>query len=59
MDNKKLDQINLNLTGFFKDIVEFINRIWTMLKTFFKVLPNEDPEKPLYSGTNATTSTNA
>lgn len=46
----KLDQINANLTGFFQDIVKFIEEVWNTLKKFFK-LTDAEPEKPLYEET--------
>jgi len=48
MDDPKLDAINMNLTHFFTDIVDFIQSFWKFLKTFFKVKEDEDPSKPLY-----------
>ena len=39
----KLDRINENVTGFFKDIVSFIEKVWEYFKKFFA----EDAEKPL------------
>ena len=48
-DNQvKLDQINSNLTGFFQDIVKFIQMVWETLKKFFK-LTDADPQSPLYA----------
>jgi hypothetical protein len=31
----KLDKINENLTGFFKDIVTFIEKVWKFINDFF------------------------
>ena len=31
----KLDGINYNLTGFFKDVVDFIQRVWEYIEEFF------------------------
>jgi hypothetical protein len=48
-DNEvKLNQINENLTGFFQDIVKFIEMVWKTLKKFFK-LTDADPQSPLYA----------
>ena len=49
-NSAKLDQINANLTGFFQDIVKFIEEVWNTLKKFFK-LTDAEPEKPLYEET--------
>lgn len=45
-NSAKLDQINANLTGFFQDVVKFIEQVWNTLKLFFK-LGDGEPEKPL------------
>ena len=45
-NSAKLDQINMNLTGFFQDVVKFIQEVWETLKKFFK-LTDAEPEKPL------------
>lgn len=31
----KLDQINFNVTGFFKDIVSFVQKVWEYIEKFF------------------------
>ena len=49
-NSAKLDQINANLTGFFQDVVKFIEEVWNTLKKFFK-LTDAEPEKPLYEQT--------
>ena len=49
-NSAKLDQINANLTGFFQDVVKFIEEVWNTLKKFFK-LTDAEPEKPLYEET--------
>ena len=49
-NSAKLDQINENLTGFFQDVVKFIEEVWNTLKKFFK-LTDAEPEKPLYEET--------
>ena len=47
-NSAKLDAINENLTGFFQDIVKFIQMVWETLKKFFK-LTDDDPKSPLYA----------
>ena len=39
----KLDQINFNVTEFFKDIVAFVQKVWEYIEKFF----TKDAEKPL------------
>ena len=39
----KLDQINFNITGFFQDIVAFVEKVWEFVKKFF----GDKAEKPL------------
>ena len=43
----KLDGINYNLTGFFKDIVDFIQRVWEYIEEFFTA------QNKLWEGQNA------
>ncbi len=45
---EKLDQINFNLTGFFQDIVKFIQAVWQYIEKFF----TKDATDPLYEGQN-------
>jgi hypothetical protein len=47
-NSAKLESINDNLTGFFQDIVKFIEMVWNTLKKFFK-LTDADPDSPLYA----------
>ena len=47
-NTNKLEGVRLNLTGFFQDIVKFIELVWTTLKKFFK-LTDDDPQSPLYA----------
>ncbi len=47
-NSAKLDAINENLTGFFQDIVKFIQMVWETLKKFFK-LTDAEPVSPLYA----------
>ena len=54
MDSPKLDQINFNLTGFFKDIVSFIQDLWETLKKFFKISEKDDPDQPLFKDEETT-----
>ena len=39
----KLDRINDNITGFFQDIVAFVQKVWDFVKTFF----GDDAKQPL------------
>ena len=43
----KLDQINFNVTEFFKDIVAFVQKVWEYIEKFFTA------ENKLYEGQNA------
>ena len=43
----KLDQINFNLTEFFKDIVSFVQKVWEYIEEFFTA------KDKLYEGQNA------
>ena len=43
----KLDQINFNLTEFFKDIVSFVQKVWEYIEKFFTA------KDKLYEGQNA------
>ena len=45
-NSAKLDQINSNLTGFFQDIVKFIQSVWKYIEKFF----TKDATDPLYEG---------
>ena len=40
---EKLDQINFNVTEFFKDIVAFVQKVWEYIEKFFA----EGATKPL------------
>ena len=42
----KLDQINENLTGFFKDVVSFVQKVWEYIEKFFTA------QNKLYEGQN-------
>ena len=44
---EKLDQINFNITEFFKDIVAFVKQVWEYLEKFFTA------EDVLFKGQNA------
>ena len=46
-NSNKLEGVRLNLTGFFQDIVKFIQDVWETLKKFFKLSDSEDPTSPL------------
>jgi len=48
MEDLKLDQINNNLTGFFTDIITFIENLWNALKRFFKLSDKATPTEPLF-----------
>ena len=39
MDNKKLDAVNENLTGFFTDVVDYIKRLWDFIDGLMKNFP--------------------
>ena len=43
----KLDQINFNLSEFFKDIVSFVQKVWEYIEKFFTA------KDVLYEGQNA------
>ena len=43
----KLDQINENLTGFFKDVISFVQKVWEYIEKFFTA------KDVLYEGQNA------
>lgn len=45
-NSAKLDAINANLTGFFQDIVKFIQSVWKYIEKFF----TKDATDPLYEG---------
>ncbi|MBQ6066026.1 MAG: hypothetical protein IJK89_04315 [Clostridia bacterium] len=49
----KLDQINFNVTGFFKDIVTFVQKVWEYIEKFFTA------KDVLYKGQNADEETTA
>ena len=53
MDDKKLDKINDNLTGFFADIVPFIQKVWEYIEKFFTA------KDMLWKGQNAEEETEA
>ena len=44
---EKLDQINFNVTEFFKDIVAFVQKVWEYIEKFFTA------KDKLWEGQNA------
>lgn len=50
---EKLDQINFNISEFFKDIVAFVQKVWEYIETFFTA------KDKLWEGQNADEETTA